>query len=340
MAEEFVFDQEFVTVVNKESRLKMRNKYKSWFNGFTILELSYFMVKENFFIKTTEDKGEIISPDYGLYYDDKNFTMKMFTCIFVYPPHSMKDTSNLKFRLEAEIDTKKTIMSGIDYVFLTYNKRKNTHYGSQNISRTFPVQKNSSKIQIKFCHRRDFTSIKEWTQKRNTGFKIRWYYTDNFGNTVNLKSDKHRANAKNKNFIEFVKIISKLNIEQKQELIKIIKGTRRELMQTSVGVNFCNNGMLVDFKVEKAMQHIQNYFNKSLETIDLISDATIEEAGPIFTWMIKCPDNAYINAWNKFYNNLFDFNLRTILIVLFKIKNIAELKQKVCDPSISNLKYS
>ena len=108
-------------------------------------------------------------------------------------------------------------------------------------------------------------------------------------------------------------------------------------MQTSVGVNFCNNGMLVDFEVEKVMQHIQNYFNKSLETIDLISDATIEEAGQIFTWMIRCPNNVYIKAWNNFYNDLFDnYNLRTILIVMYKIKNIAEINQKVCDQNPSH----
>ena len=112
-------------------------------------------------------------------------------------------------------------------------------------------------------------------------------------------------------------------------------------MQTfnDVDVNFCDKDMLDDIEVEKMMQHIQNHFNQSLETIDLISDATIEEAGQIFTWMIRCPNNVYIKAWNKFYNDLFDnYNLRTILIVMYKIKNIAEIKQKVCDQNPSHCK--
>ena len=84
LAEAFVFEQEFVTVINKETRLKVKNKYKSWFNGFTELKLSHSNVQENFYVKTTEDKGEIISPDYGLGYNDKNFTKRWYTNIYVY----------------------------------------------------------------------------------------------------------------------------------------------------------------------------------------------------------------------------------------------------------------
>ena len=132
LAEAFVFEQEFVTVINKETRLKVKNKYKSWFNGFTELKLSYSNVQENFYVKTTEDKGEIISPDYGLGFNNKNFTMKMYTCINVYSPCTMKDTNNLKFRLLAEIDTKKTKTFGRDFVLLKSGKKTN-FYGSHNI---------------------------------------------------------------------------------------------------------------------------------------------------------------------------------------------------------------
>ena len=61
---------------------------------------------------------------------------------------------------------------------------------------------------------------------------------------------------------------------------------------------------MFDNVVEDLLQTFKNLFNVSSETNDLISNMSIEEAGPIFVWMLLCPKLNWV-AWNEFYNDLF-----------------------------------
>ena len=69
--------------------------------------------------------------------------------------------------------------------------------------------------------------------------------------------------------------------------------------------DYCDSrNLLFDSVVEDRLQTFKNLFDVSSETNDLISNKTIEEAGPIFVWMLACPTLYWI-AWNEFYNDLF-----------------------------------
>ena len=69
LAKQLISDDEFATIVEKESKLKMKNKYLSWYNGYTKLEF-YHVIEYTFHITTTENEGEIESPDYEADYDE------------------------------------------------------------------------------------------------------------------------------------------------------------------------------------------------------------------------------------------------------------------------------
>ena len=69
LAKQLIYDNEFASVLKKESKLKMKNKYLSWYNGFTELTL-FNTLRNELTIITTENEGEIESPDYEANYDE------------------------------------------------------------------------------------------------------------------------------------------------------------------------------------------------------------------------------------------------------------------------------
>ena len=80
--------------------------------------------------------------------------------------------------------------------------------------------------------------------------------------------------------------------------------------------------------MDTTLQFLKQHFNISIETNDLISNETIKEAGPIFSWMVSCQE-IYWNPWMEFYHDLFqNYPLKKILMVLFNIKNISIHMQK------------
>ena len=90
---------------------------------------------------------------------------------------------------------------------------------------------------------------------------------------------------------------------------------------------FCLRVSIRD-EVENTLQLLKEHFNVSSETNDLISNTTIEEAGPIFSWLVSCQEIYWI-TWTKFCHDLFqNYPLKKILMVLFNIKNISIHMQK------------
>ena len=99
---------------------------------------------------------------------------------------------------------------------------------------------------------------------------------------------------------------------------------------------FCLRVSIRD-EVESTLQLLKEHFNVSSETNDLISNTTIEEAGPIFSWLVSC-QKIYWIAWVEFFNDIFhDYSLKKVLMVLFNIKNIAIHKQKALFKTRLNL---
>ena len=90
---------------------------------------------------------------------------------------------------------------------------------------------------------------------------------------------------------------------------------------------FCLRVSIRD-EVENTLQLLKEHFNVSSETNDLISNTTIEEAGPIFSWLVSCQETYWI-TWMEFCHDLFqNYPLKKILMVLFNIKNISIHMQK------------
>ena len=81
--------------------------------------------------------------------------------------------------------------------------------------------------------------------------------------------------------------------------------------------------------MDSTLQFLKEHFNTiSSETNDSISNETIEEAGPIFSWFVSCQEIYWI-TWMEFCHDLFqNYPLKKVLMVLFNIKNISIQMQK------------
>ena len=101
-----------------------------------------------------------------------------------------------------------------------------------------------------------------------------------------------------------------LGYDQKNEM-KII--LQLEKQAYPVSSSFCDNKKeLIDTTVDNLIEIVQQYFKLTTELNGSISNSTIEEAGNIFTWMVRCQQkNLGSIAWTKFYDDLFnDHTLR------------------------------
>ena len=128
--------------------------------------------------------------------------------------------------------------------------------------------------------------------------------------------------------MKLVKIFHNIGIDKKNEIIKEIRIMRQDFGPKDKDKY---QNMLKDSVLINMLTRLQQHFNVSTETNDSISNATIEEAGPLFIWMVKYP-NLYWIAWKEFLNDLFNnSSLRKILMILFKIRNIAYHKDKAID---------
>ena len=350
LTQEIILSNEIDTFVQEESRFKIKNKYESWYLGLSEMKLSYIYTYNvnyrKFEVETSYVEGEIETPDYGVDYSKENYLPYIMYKIKVNLPAKAENETimleDVLFVLEGEIDTKKTKGDGYDYIRIGYIDWSDSFQlaGKQSINRTYPVSTlRRGKIEIKYTRQFPDQDMMEWKFKRNTGFRLRWFYADKYGNKIDMipdsgikKQDKNfYLYYRNLQFIKFVNIFSQLSNNQKHMMLKIIRYLRQEYDRD---INVCKEDMLEGAEVENMFQIIQQHFNVTTaneilyKVDDFISNATIVEAGPIFTWMVRCPDLYWI-AWREFLKNLFDnYSLKKILMVLFNMRNVAKYKNK------------
>ena len=68
---------------------------------------------------------------------------------------------------------------------------------------------------------------------------LRWYYTDNFGNKLELKTNASKTFVRNEHFQNFVKLFSRLPIEKRHDLKKVLGSKRQNYGRDP---NLCSSG--------------------------------------------------------------------------------------------------
>ena len=116
--------------------------------------------------------------------DDVNFDY------YIYPPNNLTDmtASNLTLVVEMMLDTKETV-GGTENVHLyppsdEYTTEKFRYSGYSKIIRRYPVineYDRNNKLFVKFHRDTEREIVELWSQKRITGFSVRWYFEDGNG---------------------------------------------------------------------------------------------------------------------------------------------------------------
>ena len=342
-----IIDQEFKAVLEEDNSYKIRGKYESWFKGTTQFTLPETKSKTTFFLWTTANEGEAESPNFGVDYSRRYFPIKLSYLLLIFPPKKFNDnpfplgksnvTYDKKFKLEIHVDTKESEGEGSEWIEISPSGFPTSEIvrlsGPVSKNKTFPViirsRKNTRQILIRFERELTKKDLQDWNEKRNTGFRAKWYYTDSDGNKLNIESDDIQSVPMNALFVKFVKIYHVLLSKglTKDRLVKILKKEKMTFTEKngSAVKGKCFEGVLLDYEVDEMIQNIalSNGFSEEQTKVANISNDDINDAGQLFVFLASCP-KVYWIAWSEFFDNLLDnFNLKVILLNLFRIRQKA-----------------
>ena len=342
-----IIDQEFEAVLEEDKSYKIRGKYESWFKGTTQFTLPETKSKTTFFLWTTANEGEAESPNFGVDYSRRSFPLRLSYLLLIFPPKKFNDDSfplgkanvtyDKKFKLEIHVDTKESEGEGSELIEISPSGFPTSEIvrlsGPVDKNKTYPVlirsRKNTRQILIRFERQLTKKDLQDWNEKRNTGFRAKWYYTDSDGNKLNIESDDIQSVPMNALFVKFVKIYHVLLLKglTKDRILKILKKEKMTFTEKngSAVKGKCFEGVLLDYEVDEMIQNIalSNGVSGGQTKVANISNDDINDAGQLFVFLAICP-KVYWIAWSEFFDNLLDnFNLKVILLNLFRIRQRA-----------------
>ena len=228
---------------------------------------------------------------------------------------------------------KEKVQNGLKFLLLDFQPLKQLIIrlsGPVYKNKTYPVlirsRKNTRQILIRFERELTKKDLQDWNEKRNTGFRAKWYYTDSDGNKLNIESDDIQSVPMNALFVKIyhVLLIKGLTKERIVTILKKEKMTFSEKYGRTVNGK-CSKGALLEYEVDEMIQNIalSNGFSGEQTKVANISNDDINDAGQLFVFLASCP-NVYWIVWSEFFDNLLDnFNLKVILLNLFRIRQRA-----------------
>ena len=343
-----IIDKEYEAVIEEDKSFQIKGKYESWFKGITKFTLPSTKTKTTFYLWTTANEGEAETPYFRADYSKRSFPLKLTYLLMIFPPKNFTLTNDKKFKLEIHADTKESEGEGSEYIDITPTGFPTSEMiqlsGPVVKNNTFPVIMRESKYtkQILIRYERSLTGkdLQNWKERRNTGFRAQWYYTDMDGNKLDIEADDILSWPMNALFVQFVKIYHVLSSKgfTKERLVTIIKHEKFVLTEAygSAIKGQCSNGVLHDNKVEKMLQNIALSQKVSEEENSTnISSIDINEAGELFVFLAICPKIYWI-AWSEFFDNLLEnYNLKIILLNLFRIRLRAEVLEMESELDVS-----
>ena len=331
-----IIDQEFEAVIDEDKSYKIRGKYESWFKGITKFTLPSTKTKTTFFMWTTASEGEAGTPNFEVDYSKGSFPQELSYVLVIMPPKNFSKTNDKRFHLEIHADTKKSEGENLELINISPNLGISPTSEMIKLSgpvvknNSYPVAQRTSKFtqQILISYKRSFTDkdLKGWNEKRNTGFRAKWYYTDIDGNKLDVEADDIQSVPNNVLFVQFVKIYHVMLTKglTKERLVEIVKNEKFILTENhgSAVKGKCSNGVLLDNEVKQILQNIAKKHEVTEEETNStnFSSDDINEAGQLFVFLASCP-KVYWIAWSEFFDNLLEnYNLKIILLNLFRIR--------------------
>ena len=271
------------------------------------MDISIFYYK----VRTTSLEGSVSTPFFQQPFNENSFKPILSLNLHIYVPESIKKKrTNMSIVINVEYDIAE--FSTIEYVSIAGKNFENTEKKAK-ASRTYIVREDFYRV---LYTRR--IEIKGWKNRRNTGMKVNWYYTDNNGDTENnYLDDKYSKYLDdNREFTWLANIIHEKGPQLGNKLLKL---------STSV-IKFgekCKNGMK---QSDEKFSNLAEYTNVSNKVNNDVSDETLELAFKIYFSLVFCPDN--LDPTVEFYQNLFEnFPVEAILKTLARLVYVAREKK-------------
>ena len=333
-----IIDQEFEAVSEEDKSYMIKGKYESWFKGITQFTLPETKTKTTFYLWTTASVGEAETPNFGADYSKKSFPLKLSYILLIFPPKNISSTKDKLFNLEIQVNTKKYEGEGSEWIEISPTGFPTSEMiklsGPVVKNKTYPVimrtRKNTRQMLIRYERRFTEKDLLDWSEKINTGFRAKWYYTDTEGNNLDIEADDLHSVPMNALFVQFVQIYNVLLSKglTKDKLVAMIKNEKFILTENygSAVMGKCFEGVLNDHEVEKMLENIAltNEVSEEEKNTTNISNGVIDEAGPLFVYLASCP-KVYWITWSEFFDNLLEnYNFKIILLNLFRIRHRAK----------------
>ena len=262
-----IIDQEFEAVSEEDKSYMIKGKYESWFKGITQFTLPETKTKTTFYLWTTASVGEAETPNFGADYSKKSFPLKLSYILLIFPPKNITSTKDKLFNLEIQVNTKKYEGEGSEWIEISPSGLPTEMIklsGPVVKNKTYPVimrtRKNTRQMLIRYERRFTEKDLLDWSEKINTGFRAKWYYTDTEGNNLDIEADDLHSVPMNALFVQFVQIYNVLLSKghTKDKLVAMIKNEKFILTENygSAVMGKCFEGVLNDHEVEKMLENI------------------------------------------------------------------------------------
>ena len=174
-----------------------KDRYYNWYHGYTEIKLPYydFYDKLSYDLNTAASSGSINTQHFGEDFDADKVEKHLIYEVYVYPPASVGNNTNVTLHIDVEMVSIKDMSSGQDTLSVDFRTVKTSHKSFNfSLDDYFP----SDYYQILF--RRDVLPADVTKQKLELmpGFKATWHYSGD----VKVEPEARYYN-RNKAFIRY-----------------------------------------------------------------------------------------------------------------------------------------
>ena len=318
-----VFDASFETKYEKFLSFGEENRFMNWYLGLSTISFPYVMVLSyttpstgrNFVrldVKTRATSGAVATPHFKQRFNERNFETHLYYLLEI---EILEDVPYELSTLIVEVEHDLEEISYVEYVRVN---SENIDTTEEKVTLEYPLDTGSVIVEYNREIREE--DMKKWEKKRNTGMRVRWYYSKDVTSQPPLES-------KNRVLTQLANVLH----EQAEpgEVWREVKDFRAEFLQDGIQ---CEEWKIAhSYYLQLGLANF--YGNVTSEPVykDEISEETLETAAKMFVFMLHCPDRyGTINDELNFFDELFrEKSKETIIKTLGSISSHSHFLQLI-----------
>ena len=245
----------FLELVANESSFKEDEKYRNWYEGKSLVSLSYDGVLTDFDYDVDEYiykyihyydmhtyaiSGKVSTPWFGDKYDGEKFVLHLSYWYYIHLPTL---SHNMTLVVVMKVDSMETSLGNENVNLFPPGFKQRTDINQKfgpSYNKTFrfnvteQFREHNSTLRINFYRYISQYNLQEWENRRMTGMSVEWYIEDNNGDTEEVEEKNSYAHD-NEMFIKTVNMLyysEKIIKVSEEEIWRNIKIVRVELVNS------------------------------------------------------------------------------------------------------------